>query len=290
MSRLCPILGLACALSVPYATAFAAPKADDALRIASLGAAVTETVAALGCTDQVVAIDSTSAGILADDVKDLGFYKRITATGVLAVKANLVLATHGAGLPATFDQLRRTKVRVVNLPRVNSTASAIDQIGKIARAVDRKEAGEKLVDGIKKTLDALKTKTAGQPPVKMLFVYARGAGAMLVGGRNTTADTMIELIGGTNVASAFDNYKPFSPEVLLAEGPEVLLLTQHGYDALGGKQALQIHPVLSKLPAVQRHAIIVRPARELLSFGPRFADRAAELAEAIEVFRPKTHK
>ena len=258
--------------------------ASESLRVVSLGAAVTETVVALGAGDQVVGFDSTSRGILPKEgVEELGFYKRITATGVLSLRANLVLATHDAGFPATFEQLRRTNVEVVRLEKVESAESAIAQITQVAAALGRGQQGRALIADIRRDLARLaaRRERASHSP-KMLFIYARGAGAMLVGGRQTTADAMIDLLGGINVAAAFEGFRPFSPEVLLAQKPAVLMLARHGFEALGQAEGLKAHPALSKTPAVRNGAVVVEDARDLLSFGPRFAARALNLAQRID--------
>ncbi len=250
----------------------------------SLGAAVTETVSALGAADRLVGIDATSRGIVdRENVKLLGFYKRITAEGVLSLNADLVLATHDAGFPATFEQLKQVGVRVIRLPRLNSAAAAISQVEIVAKAVGRVEQGQRLVEEIRATLARLAAdRKASSAAPKMLFIYARGAGALLVGGRDTTADAMISLIGGANVAAGVQGFKPLSPEYLLANPPQVLLMATHGYEALGKMSGLKAHPVLSKTPAVRNDAVIVRDAVQLLSFGPKFADRAATLAALVK--------
>ena len=273
-------------------SAIAEPAVSAPPRIVTLGAAVTETVVELGSADRIVAFDSTSTGILSStQAKDLGFYKRISAVGVLSVRPTLVLATHDAGFAATFDQLRQARVRVVRLPTVASADGAIVQIELIAKAIGRVDAGEKLIAEIRGKLAALaKERTKGAAKRRMLFIYARGAGAMLVGGRQTTAHAMIELVGGANVAAAFEGYKPFSPEALVAQQPEVLLMTTHGFEALGGMSGLQSHVILSKTPAVMLKNVIVRPAKDLLSFGPQFARRARELCTTLAALPPSTRK
>ncbi len=278
---------LACVSAAAHAesTASTEGEASKPLRIVTLGSAATETVVALGHGKQIVGIDSTSKGIVGGPaVKELGFYKKITAVGLLSVRPTLVIAIHDAGFPATFKQVERTNVRVVRLPRVASAEDGILQMQLIADAVGRSDDGQRMVAGIRRSLAALTARqNSRSSKARVLFIYARGAGAMLVGGRGTTAHAMIELVGGTNVAAAFQGYKPFSPEALVAEKPEILLMTTHGFDALGGMSGLKSHPVLSRTPAVMNGKVIARPARELLSFGPSFAQRAEALSEMIAV-------
>ncbi|MEM7674849.1 MAG: ABC transporter substrate-binding protein [Myxococcota bacterium] len=264
-------------------TTTAKPVNDEPQRIVVLGAAVAETAMALGASARIVGVDSTSAGIIQGrEVPDLGFYRRLSAVGILSVAPDLVLATHDSGPPPIFTQLEQARVRVVRLPQVASPASAVEQIEHIATAIGRVSEGQKLIERIEHQLKILhekRTSLAEKP--RMLFIYARGPGALLVGGSKTSADAMIALVGGTNVAGAFEGFKPLSPEALLANPPQVLLMTQHGLDAMGGTNGLRQHAILSKTPAVREERIHAQPARELLSFGPDFAARALALLNKI---------
>ena len=204
----------------------------------------------------------------------------------MSLRADLVLANAEAGFPQTFRQLKQAGVRVVRLPKVDSAASAIAHLEAVSLALGRVEHGKKLVNEIRQRLARLAAATEARAvSPKILFIYARGAGAMLVGGHTTTADAMIALVGGINVAAAVKGFKPLSPEFVLANPPDVLLLATHGYEALGEMSGLKSHPVLSRTPAVQKGAVIVRDARDLLSFGPRFAERASMLAAAVDGHR-----
>jgi len=268
-------------LTPEYAKAEA--KAVESPRIVTLGAAVTETVIALGASDHIVGVDSTSRNIITDrKVTNLGFYRRVSAVGILSVGPTMVLANHDSGPPPIFEQLRQAKVRVIRLPKVISSVSALEQIERISAALGKTAEGQKLIDNIEKQLKTLSERRAALPQKpRILFVYARGPGALLVGGKNTPADVMIDLVGGANVAGAFEGFKPLSPEALLANPPEILLMTTHGFDALGGMKGLQRQPILSRTTAVKTNRVVVRPARRLLSFGPDFAARALALLDEV---------
>ncbi len=43
-------------------------------------------------------------------------------------------------------------------------------------------------------------------PPSVLFIYARGGGTMNVSGTGTSADAIIELAGGTNAVTGYENY------------------------------------------------------------------------------------
>ena len=66
-------------------------------RIVSLGGAATEILYALGCGDRIVAVDVTSRYPAATREKpNVGYYRSLSAEGVLALNPDLIVATDGA--------------------------------------------------------------------------------------------------------------------------------------------------------------------------------------------------
>src|SRR5690606_25343981 len=84
--------------------------------------------------------------------------------------------------------------------------------------------GEKNFAALQSSIDK-KIKTVKVIPAKpkVLFVYARGAGTLMVAGKNTPVDKMIALAGGQNAVTGFDDFKPLTPEALLANNPDYIL-------------------------------------------------------------------
>jgi iron complex transport system substrate-binding protein len=62
-------------------------------------------------------------------------------------------------------------------------------------------------------------------------------GSDMSGGRNTAADSMIELAGGSNVMhDAFEGYKPLTAEAMVAAAPDAILLTERNLQMLDGEE------------------------------------------------------
>ncbi|NJK88828.1 MAG: ABC transporter substrate-binding protein [Myxococcales bacterium] len=198
----------------------------------TLGAAVSDIVSALGAADLVVGADSTSSDVFRERPRpDVGFFRQISAEGVLSLRPSLVIALDEAGPPPAMEQLRAARLEIVRVPTSHTVESAKDRIRIIARALDRSAGGDRLIQEIESDLKKVAV-PAKRPSV--LFIYARGAGTLLVAGRDTSAHGMIELAGGRPAVEAFEGYKPLSPEVVLQSAPDVLLLTEGGLASLGG--------------------------------------------------------
>jgi len=251
----------------------------DPSRIVTLGGPVTEIVFALGAGDRVVAIDSSSLyPPEATELPDVGYQRQLSAEGVLAQNPTLVLATDEAGPPEVITQLQDSGVTVLILPAEKSVAGAQAKIRGFAQALGLEEKGEALITDMEADLakaQALQEQMASQP--KVMFIYARGPGAVNVGGVGTSAEAMIHLAGGTNVVTEYENYKPLTAEAIVAAAPELILMMSLGLESVGGVEGLLEQPGLLQTPAGQNKKIVAMDDLYLLGFGPRLGQATLDL-------------
>ena len=127
-------------------------------------------------------------------------------------------------------------------------------------------------------VDFLKVKH-DQP--KVLFIYARGAGKIMVAGKNTAAAAIIEKAGGQNAVQSFDNYQAMTAESLIESAPDVILMFKMGIESLNGKEGLSQIPGIAQTAAFKNDRIIAMDGQYLTSFGPRAGKAVLELAKKI---------
>ena len=255
----------------------AAPSVLPAERLVTVGGPVTETVFALGRGDAVVAVDTSSVfPAEAAQRTKIGYQRTIAAEGVLALRPTRVIASEETGPPAALAQLRAAGIPVDVIPSETTLAGARKKIATIAELLGVRARGAALIAQLDAEVTAATAQPVG-PPLRVLFLYARGAGTMMVAGADTNVDAMLHLAGAQNAAAALHGYKPFSAESALAENPQVLLLTSRGAQSLGGTSALDLIPGLSALPAERRPRVITQDDLLLLGFGPRTGQAIREL-------------
>jgi iron complex transport system substrate-binding protein len=120
----------------------------------------------------------------------VGYQRALSAEGLLALDPELVLASADAGPPATLDALRAAGVRVELLPPADTVISAADRLRAIGRAIGEPGPADGLAERLE--VDGAAAVAAAAPPSgRVLFLYARGAGAPMVGGRDTAAAAML---------------------------------------------------------------------------------------------------
>jgi len=240
-------------------------------RLVSLGGAVTETVYALGEDKSLVGVDSSSIyPEAATRLPQVGYLRQLSAEGILALRPTLVLASAEAGPPAVLEQLRAAGATLVLIPAENTLAGATAKLEAIAQALKAEARGAALVRTLKAEYARAQARVAqvsARP--RVLFIYARGGGTLLVSGSHTAADEMIRLAGGDNAVTGYPGFRPLTAEAAVAAAPDLLLVPQHGLDSVGGEEGLWKLPGLLLTPAGKRRRVVPFDDLLLLGFGPR---------------------
>ncbi len=256
---------------------------DDTSRIVTLGGTVTEIIFALGAGERVVGMDASSSfPEAANQLPKVAYHRRLSAEGVLSLRPTLVIATTEAGPPEAIQQLKSAGVTVLVLPHEPTVEGAINTIERIAAALDVQARGAALIQTLKEDLHQVKSsipQTAAK--AKILFLYARGQGTLMVAGQDTGADTMIGLAGGANAIQGYSGYKPLTSEAAVAAAPDVILLMDSGLESIGGTQGLWQLPGLELTPAGQQGRVLSMDGLLLLGFGPRLGQAALALNRAL---------
>jgi iron complex transport system substrate-binding protein len=100
---------------------------------------------------------------------------------------------------------------------------------------------------------------------------------LLVAGEGTPIQSMITLAGGTNAVTGFTDFKPLTPEALVAADPDVVLLFNTGADDLQGHDALMRVPGMASTNAGRNGSFIRLDPVIMAGFGPRVGQAVAQL-------------
>ncbi len=249
-------------------------------RIVSLDGTVSEILSDLGLENRLVGVDVTST--YPESLKKLpkvGHNRTISAEGVLAQQPTLVLTTEKAGTKAdVLDQIRSAGVTVVSFKQefsVEGTKKLINDVAAACRVPSKAKALTRRVDADVATVQ----KATGKPTV--LFIYARGTGTMLVAGKGTPVEKMIELAGGQNATPQFADFKPLTTEALVAADPDVILLFDSGLESLGGASGLLSVQGVAQTKAGKNRRFVTMDGHLLTGFTPRLGKALSELSKAI---------
>ena len=260
---------------------------SDKSGIISIGSSVTETIYALGAEENLVAVDITSVYPQeADSLPKVPYTRNLTAEGVLSLNPTLIVASESAGPESVIKQIRSTNTPFLKLPSSETLEGALQRIEKLGAIFEKEKKAGGLISDIKNKLaSASKIKDRVESPVSVLFIYARGPNSLSVAGKNTSAETMIELAGAENAITNFEDYKPLNAEALAAANPDVILMMNSGLSSLGGIEGLLKAPGVSMTNAAKNERIYTMDGNYLLGFGPRLGEAVLDL---MNKFYPDT--
>jgi iron complex transport system substrate-binding protein len=265
------------------AAAFTLPAHADETRIVSVGGSTTEIVYALGAADRLVGVDTTSLyPSSADALPDVGYVRQLSAEGLLSLRPDLILAGSEAGPEAALAQTAAAGVRVVKLKDGYTPDDVAEHIAALGAALGREGQAAELARAFRADIAAVQADVArvtSRP--RVLFLLQAGRGPMLVSGKGTAANAMIELAGAENAVTAFSGYKPLSPEAATLAAPDVILMTEDTVAALGGAEAVFSQAALAPTPAAREGRLVSMDALYLAGFGPRLAHAVHDLAAKL---------
>ncbi|MFD2932388.1 heme/hemin ABC transporter substrate-binding protein [Spirosoma flavum] len=256
------------------------PPIDEPVRIISLDGTVSEILCDLGLQSHLIGVDVTSTypGSL-KKLPKVGHNRSISAEGVISLKPTLVLTTQNAGTkPEIIEQIKSAGIKVISFQQeysIAGTRKLIQDVATICQVASKAKPIIKKLDD-----DLTQVKKAINSP-KVLFIYARGTGTMMVSGRGTQVEKMIELAGGVNATPDFENYKPLTAESLVTANPDVILLFDSGLESLGGADGLLKVQGIALTNAGRNGRIIDMDGHLLTGFSPRLGKALQELAQKI---------
>jgi iron complex transport system substrate-binding protein len=254
----------------------------DSARIVSLNGTVSEILVELGMENNIVGVDvaSTYPASLAD-IPRVGHSRQIAAEGVLALGPDAVIATSRDVKPEVAEQIRNAGVQLYLFDHDYSIEGTKKMIRSMADSLGREQEAEATLMRLEKDLEQAgpADQTAEKP--KVLFIYARGTGTMMVAGKETPVDEMIKLAGGQNAVSDFSDFKPLTAEALVAANPDVILMFDSGLSSLGGVEQLLEVQGIAQTNAGKNKKIVEMDGQLLTGFSPRLGKAIRELSAKI---------
>lgn len=257
---------------------------DDLSRVVAIGAAVTETIFALGEEEHLVAVDESSS-YPADGVAGLekvSFSRNLNAEGVLSTRPSLIIAVASSGPESAIRQIRSTGTPLLMVTAGETPEDAMTRIQEIGKAMQAEERSEELIRQMEEDLAKAQNvrESLTQTP-SVMFIYARGQNNLMVAGDHTSANTMIHLAGGRNVFSDFNGYKPLTAEAVVQANPDVILMMDSGVESVGGTEGVLSSPGVQYTSAATEDRIYSMDGVYLLGFGPRLGSALFDLMELL---------
>jgi len=255
----------------------------DSTKIVSLNGSLSEVLAGLGLEKNIAGTDITSNYPESMKAKPkVGHNKNINAEGVMALQPDLIIGLKKEVTPALTAQFKAAGVKLLLVDQDFSVEGTKKMIHLLADSLHAAPKGDSLIKVLEADLAKLPAAAPAAQKPKVLFIYARGTGTMMVGGTGTAIDKAIALAGGQNAVTEFADYKPLTAEALVKANPDIILLFDSGLQSLGGAAGLANVQGVKETNAGKNKRIISMDGELLSSFGPRLGIAIQELAAKIK--------
>ena len=233
-------------------------QAAESVRLLSAGSSITELVLALGAEPQLVAVDSTSEVPNNKALPKLGYHRQLSAEGILSTQPSLVIGSEEMGPESALSLVRQAGVTVETVPEAQTVAQLQSNILRLGDLLNASEQSQALHNTVAQRASLLANKLPPKNPKRTVFLLLGDGNTVQIAGRDTLANSMIQVAGGTNPAvDQVKGYKPVAMEAIVAMAPEVILISRRSLtkkDPMA--QLFKQFPLLRHTPAAQQEAIV----------------------------------
>ena len=252
----------------------------SAMRLISIGGALTEIIYLLKADTELVGVDTTSIyPTEAIRLPNVGYTRSLSTERILALRPTQLIATEDAGPPIVLRQIVDAGIPLSILPSSYQLKDVIDRVRTIGELVHKADASKALTSRLVLEWKNAQERVANSKinNTRVLFILSQNPSQLMVGGEKTSAAAMIAYAGARSAISGLSGFKPLTPEAVIAANPDVILLTDQGMKAVGGIGGVMHFPGVKQTRAGKEQKIISLEAMYLLGFGPRMPLAVAEL-------------
>jgi iron complex transport system substrate-binding protein len=258
---------------------------EGAQRVVSISKQYNEIIFALGAQKDIVAVDLSST--YPPEIKKLptvGYHRALTAEGILAAKPTLVLHDNNIGPEAVIRQLTELEIPMKAFETKGETIDSAKLLMKEMGKYFHKEAeAGKLCDKLDEDMakaDQNGRQFADSPNV-LIIHFGQASNVYLVMTGNSTGAKMIKWAGGHIAIDGEKGMKPLSAEVITKSDPDIILLTDFGYDRLGSLDKIKELPGLAGTRAAVSNKIYRVEEHDMVYIGPRTGENVLMLQQLI---------
>ena len=260
-------------------------------RLVVISQVYNELIWALGAQDHVVGVDYSST--YPPDVKKaqtVGYHRALSAEGILSLHPTAIIHDNNIGPPQVVEQLKSLNIPMKTFTAkndsVDNTKALIREMGAYFHKEDRAEELCRTLDAqMAASLERVKQYT-DHPRVAVIH-FGRASNIYLVvgrggGGDGGAASQMIEWAGGQMAIDSRGMQRMESPETIARANPDVILVTDFGFDRLGGSvDEIKALPGVATSNAAKNSRIYRIEEHVLMYFGPRSGENIEKVAAII---------
>lgn len=253
-------------------------------RIVCIAKQLNEIIFELGAQQNIVAVDFSSTYPPAiKELPTVGYHRALSAEGIISMKPTLIIHDNNVGPEHVMKQLEDLKIPMktfMQTPTIDSTKMLIKELGDYFHKEQEADSLiQKLDTEMAQALEAAKTYT--DTPSVVIIHFGRAQNIYFTIGDKSNAAKMIEWAGGKYGIHTERGMGSLSAEAMAKADPDVILLTDFGYDRLGTMEKVKELPGVAVTKAAKNGRIYRVEEHDLIYFGPRTGENVLILQKMI---------
>ena len=260
-------------------------KQSNSERIVCLSKQYNEIIFELNAQQNLVAVDLSST--YPPEIKALptvGYHRALSTEGILSMEPTMIIHDNNVGPEQVMQQMEKLKIPMMvfktkgdDIPGAKALVTEMGQY--FGREKEADSLNAKLDKDLLTAENALAQYTT--KPKVVVIHYGRATNVYLTMTENSTTANLIEMAGGTIPIDGDRGMMQLSAEVIAKSSPDVILLTDFGYDRLGTEEQLKSLPGVSTTNAAKNNRIYRVEEHDMVYFGPRTGEVILKLQELI---------
>jgi iron complex transport system substrate-binding protein len=250
-----------------------------------------EIIWALAAQDHVVGVDySSTYPPEVKKVQTVGYHRALSAEGILSLHPTAIIHDGNIGPPQVLEQFQSLNIPMKTFNAKNNsidgTKALMREMGDYFHKEQRAEELCRALDSqMAASLESVK-KYSDHPRIAIIH-FGRASNVYLVVGRGGSGDggaasQMIEWAGGQMAIDSQGMQRMTSPEILAQANPDIILVTDFGYDRLGDPlPEIKALPGVATSNAAKNNQIYRIEENLLMYFGPRSGENVEKVAAII---------
>jgi len=253
-------------------------------RIVCVSKQLTEMLFDLGAGGHIVGVDlSSTYPPEATKLPTVGYHRLLSAEGITSLHPTVVFHDGNVAPDAVLKQLTEVGIPIREFRADNTiegTKGLMKTLGDEFHVPSRADSLCRILDEDLYSAQQKRSQYTTIPRVLILH-FGRVVNNYLVIGQRGTASLLLDWAGARNAVDAPEGMKPLSAELVAASRPDVILLTDFGYDRLGSVDAAKQLPGVALTAAARNNKIYRIEEHDIVYFGPRTGKIVLDLMDLV---------
>jgi iron complex transport system substrate-binding protein len=254
-------------------------------RLVCIAKQYTEIIFALNAQQNIVAVDvSSTYPEAAKKLPTVGYHRALSLEALLGMKPTLILQDNNIGPEPVIKQLKDLKIPMHNFGKYKDDIAGTDSlIREMGVYFHREKEADSLCTKLKNDMKIAEEKARQfKDSVKVVVIhFGQANNVYLTMTQKSTAAKMINWAGGIIPIEGERGMLQLSPEIITKADPDVILLTDFGYDKLGSMDKIKALPGISGTKAAKNNRIFRIEEHDLVYMGPRTGENTILIQQLI---------